>query len=151
MQPQQIIDAIVAQFDGVVPKGSWGETSLFYNPGRALPNGVYFCTIKQHDGPNDRASQLDRPGVFRLSIGLSRTTYEALFGARPQRPPKGGVVALPYDFAARNELAPHPVYSWMGWVQVLNPGAARFTELQPLLSEAYGLAVKKFQKKMSAP
>lgn len=151
MRPQQIIDAIVAQFDGVVPKGSWGETSLFYNPGRALPNGVYFCTIKQQDGPNDQASQLSRPGVFRLSIGLSRKTYEALFGVRPQRPPKGGVVDLPFDFAALDVLTPHPVYGWMGWVQVLNPGGAHFAELQPLLREAYGLAVKKFEKKISVP
>jgi predicted DNA-binding protein (MmcQ/YjbR family) len=35
----------------------------------------------------------------------------------------------------------------MGWVQVLNPGEAHFAELQPLLREAYGLAVKKFEKK----
>lgn len=108
--------ALLPWFGGVVPKGIWGETSLFYNPGQALANGVYFCNVKQHDGPNDRASQLDRPGVFRLSIGLSQETYEALFGTRPPRPPKGGVVGLPYDFAALNELTPHPVYGWMGWV-----------------------------------
>jgi hypothetical protein len=34
---------------------------------------------------------------------------------------------------------------------VLNPGGAHFAELQPLLHEAYGLAVKKFEKKISVP
>ena len=57
------------------------------------------------------------------------------------------VVALPNDFAALNELTPHPVYGWMGWVQVLNPSEARFAQLRPLLREAYALAVEKFQKK----
>jgi hypothetical protein len=31
MNSQKIIAAIVAQFDGVVPRGSWGETSLSYS------------------------------------------------------------------------------------------------------------------------
>ena len=60
------------------------------------------------------------------------------------------MVGLPYDFAALNELTPHPVYGWMGWVQTLNPSAARFAELQPLLREAYALAVKKFEQKIGA-
>ena len=59
------------------------------------------------------------------------------------------VVDLPYDFAALNELTPHPVYGWMGRVQALNPSEARFARLQPLLREAYALAVKKFEKKIS--
>jgi hypothetical protein len=59
------------------------------------------------------------------------------------------VVDLPFDFAALDVLTPHPVYGWMGWVQVLNPGEAHFAELQPLVREAYGLAVKKFEKKIS--
>ena len=47
MKPQQIIDAITAEFDGVIAKDSWGETSLFYNPDLALPNGIYFCIIQR--------------------------------------------------------------------------------------------------------
>jgi hypothetical protein len=47
VQPKNIVENIVTEFDGVIPKASWGETSLFYNPGQVLPNGVYFCTIKE--------------------------------------------------------------------------------------------------------
>lgn len=44
MTPEEIIQYIYNKLSGVVPKTSWGETSLFYNPGSVLPNGVYFCT-----------------------------------------------------------------------------------------------------------
>mgnify|MGYP000411843739 CR=1 FL=1 len=56
MQPKNIVEKITNEFSGVVPKASWGETSLFYNPGKLLPNGVYFCTIKEKNGDNDKAS-----------------------------------------------------------------------------------------------
>jgi Family of unknown function (DUF6194) len=133
---------------GVLPKSSWGETSLFYNPGQALPNGVYFCTIKSQDGENDRSSRLDRKGVFRLSIGISRPSYQGLFGDRPMRPAKGGVVCSSHNFAALNELMPHPIYAWMGWVQVLSPTQQRFAELVPLIVEAHTMAAAKFSLRL---
>ena len=125
MKPQAIIDDLCATLDGVVPKSSWGETALFYNPGRALPNGVYFCTFKERDGENDRASVLTRDGVFRVSIGVSPATDVERFGPRPARPAKGGVVNTGHDFAALDVLTPHPVYAWKGWVQILSPTASR--------------------------
>ncbi|MDY6883606.1 MAG: DUF6194 family protein [Pseudomonadota bacterium] len=149
MQPEDIIDEIVSLFDGVEPKASWGETSLFYNPGRALPNGVYFCTIKEKNGDNDKASKLDRLGVFRLSIGTNKETYERHFGPRPKRPAKGGIIDTGHDFAALNELMPHPIYGWMSWVQVLSPTRDTFDEVRPLLLEAHQSAVEKFNKKIA--
>ena len=147
MQPEQIITTIVNQFDGVVPKSSWGEISLFYNPGKLLPNGVYFCTIKEKNGDNDKASDLDRDGVFRLSIGISKTSFEKLFGSRPKRPAKGGIVDTGHDFAALNQVMPHPIYGWISWIQVLNPEESTIAELMPLIEEAYSTAVSKFIKK----
>ena len=141
---EDVVAALTARFPGIVPKASWGETSLFYNPGGVLPNGVYFCTVKDHDGANDTASDLDRPGVYRIALGLPRDRYEALFGARPSRPPKGGVVTTGHDFAAVDVLTPHPVYAWMGWVQVLSPSAATLTNLEPLFVEAYDAVVAKY-------
>jgi len=144
MKPQAIIDNLCATLDDVVPKASWGETALFYNPGRTLPNGVYFCTFKEHDGENDRASVLTRDGVFRVSIGVSHETYVARFGTRPARPAKGGVVNTGHDFAALDVLTPHPVYAWMGWVQILSPTASSYAEIRPLIEEAHRLAIAKF-------
>jgi hypothetical protein len=147
VSPEDVVSALTARFEGLAPKSTWGETSLFYNPGGALPNGVYFCTIKDHDGANDTASDLARPGVYRVALGLPRGRYELLFGTRPPRPPKGGVVDTGHDFAAVDVLTPHPVYAWMGWVQVLSPSAATFADLAPLFDEAYDAAVAKLGKR----
>ncbi|MCD9212337.1 DUF6194 family protein [Vibrio cholerae] len=147
MQVLDIIDLIETKFEGVIRKSSWGETSLFYNPGKRLPNGVYFCTIKEKNGANDKASSLDRDGVFRLSIGVSKGTYERLFGNRPKRPAKGEIIDTGHDFSALDTLMPHPIYGWMSWVQVLNPSDSTFNEILPLIVEAHKNAVEKFRKK----
>ncbi|AFY96957.1 DUF6194 family protein [Chamaesiphon minutus] len=147
MTPEEIIQYICNRLSGVVPKASWGETSLFYNPGYMLPNGVYFCTIKQHNGENDKASNLDREDVFRVAIGLTPKTYVRLFGRRPTRPGKGGIVATEHDFTELNELMPHPIYAWISWVQILSPSRDKFEEVFPLIEEAHQEAVKKFVKK----
>lgn len=149
VEPSDVIDAIVSDFPGLEPKPSWGETSLFYNPEGILPNGVYFATIKEKDGANDKASSLDRPGVFRLSFGLPPARYESLFGPRPTRPAKGGCVATGHDFTALDGLMPHPVYGWMGWVQVLSPSRRTFAEIQPLLSAAHEAAAKKYDRQIT--
>lgn len=147
MSPNQIIEQIVTKLPGVVPKSIWGETSLFYNPGQLLPNGVYFCTIKDHDGENDQASKLNREGVFRLAIGLGPRTYSKLFGATPPRPEKGGVVDTGHDFTQINELMPHPVYAWMCWAQILCPTVENFSSIFPIIEEAHQAAVIKFNKR----
>ena len=147
MQPENIVEKIVNDFDGVIPKSSWGETSLFYNPGKALPNGVYFCTIKEKNGDNDKSSELDRDGVFRLSIGITKETYEEKFGPKPKRPSKGCIIDTGHNFTELNRLMPHPIYGWMSWVQVLSPKEATFTDVLPLINEAYSNAVIKFNKK----
>jgi Family of unknown function (DUF6194) len=91
---------------------------------------------------------LNRDGVFRVAIGLSRQSYAHRFGDTPGRPAKGAVVATGDDFTALNMMMPHPIYAWMCWVQILNPTTARFNdELLPLLTEAHGLAVTKFAKR----
>ncbi|HFD31547.1 MAG TPA: hypothetical protein ENJ28_02375 [Gammaproteobacteria bacterium] len=143
MQPEEIIEKVAGKFDGVIPKSSWGETSLFYNSGKILPNGIYFCTIKEKDGDNDKSSNLDRDGVFRLSIGISKESYEKEFGERPKRPSKGGG----HNFTEVNVLMPHPIYGWMSWVKILNPQEETFEKILPLITEAHSNAVLKFNKK----
>jgi hypothetical protein len=139
-----IIERVGADFSGLLPKPSWGETSLFYNPGGLLPNGVYFCTVKHRDGANDRAANLNRPGVFRFSFGLPSEHYERLLGRRPPRPPKGCSVATGHDFTVTDTVMPHPVYAWMGWVQVLSPSERTWVDLQPWLHIAYRSAVGRY-------
>lgn len=149
MTPSDVIESIVSAYPGLEPSRSWGETSLFYNPDRLLPNGVYFATLKERDGANDTASELDRPGVFRLSFGLPTDRYEALYGPRPARPAKGGCVATGHDFTSIDELMPHPVYAWMGWVQVLSPSRTTLAAVQPLLSAAHGAAAQRYHRRLN--
>lgn len=148
MIPKTIITHITENFTGIVPKASWGETSLFYNPNNALPNGVYFCTIKEKNGDNDKASDLEREGVFRVSLGVGSDAYVELFGEKPKRPAKGGIVDTGHDFTAVDELMPHPIYGWMSWIQVLSPSEKTFADMQPMIQTAYDLAVAKFDKKV---
>lgn len=148
MDVDAVLAALLARHDGVVAVETWGETALFYNPGRALPRGVYFATVKRRDGANDRASRLDRPGVFRLSLGASRALFVARFGAPPARPPKGGAVVGPWDFTVLDECTPHPVYGWMSWVSILNPSAASFEALRPMAQAAHARAVAGFEKRL---
>lgn len=148
MTPDEVMAALVAAYPGLVPKETWGETSLFYNPGRVLASGTYFATVKEHDGENDRASELDRDGVFRVSFGLAPATYARLFGPRPPRPAKGQMVQTGHDFTAVDELTPHPVYAWMGWVQILSPAQPSWETLRPLLDEAHGKAKAAFDARI---
>lgn len=149
MDREAITRYLRESFAGIVPVAAWGETSFFYNPGKRLPRGVYFATIKERDGEHDQASALWRPEVFRLNIGISATTYRSLFGALPARPTAGGVIEGGHDFTTIDRLMPHPVYGWMGWISVLNPSIATFDSVKPLLIEAHGLAVRKFEKRVA--
>jgi hypothetical protein len=148
MEESTIAGYICENFPGIIATAAWGETSFFYNPGKALPRGVYFATLKAKDGDNDRASDLNRPSVFRLNIGVSKATYHRLFGPPPARPAAGGVVDTGHDFTALDTLLPHPVYGWMAWVSVLNPSPATFGLVKPLLVEAHALAMAKFGKRV---
>jgi len=147
MEANHIIERIETEFSGIVPKTSWGETSLFYNPDFLLPNGVYFCTVKEKNGDNDQASDLDREGIFRISFGISNESFVRLFGAKPKRPSKGGIVDTNHNFGKLDELMPHPIYGWMSWVQILNPSYSTFESIFPLIEEAHSRAVIKFKKK----
>ena len=77
--------------------------------------------------------------MFRLNIGVSKQTFQSLFGT--------GVVTLSdYDFTALDRIMPHPVYAAQHFQCVLNPGEATFQTVQPLLAEAYDIAARRHAK-----
>jgi Family of unknown function (DUF6194) len=145
-----IITTLCDTFGGVVVKPSWGETALFFNPDGKLPNGVYFCTFKAHDGAHDQASQLDREGVFRIAIGVTPSVYAAHFGVKPSRPHKGGVVDTGHDFSQLNQFTPHPIYAWMNWVQILSPSNEQLDSVFVFIEDAYQQAQKKYAQRIRA-
>jgi hypothetical protein len=117
-----------------------GDTFFFYDPQRNLdPTRRFpFATIVTKDYRDfDTASNLNRPDVFRLNIGVSRDAFRALFGHSPgEDDPKNPA----YDFAALDRLMPHPAYASQSWVCVLNPSPATFAAVKPLLAEAHSKA-----------
>ena len=100
MKPDEILKYCLEELEGSVLVESWGEKGIFYNPGHVLKRGVYILTVKEKDGDNDKGSKLDRPGVYRVNLGVRKGTFVKLFGAVPRRPGAGGVVEMDYDFSA---------------------------------------------------
>jgi len=137
LEPERVLGDLLELDSGLRLERYYGEQSMFYNPAGVAPLGTIFCSIKDHDGPNDKGSHLSRPGVYRFAFALPEHEYERRFGPRPRRPPKGERLELPgHDLTALDMLSPHPVYAWMRWVQILAPTPARFDELRPLLMES---------------
>lgn len=130
-----------------------GDTFFIYDPDRALePKHQFpFATIVTKDyGDFDRASNLNRPGVFRLNIGVGGETYRSLFGPHPSPPGAAGDVKAGHDFRALDRVLPHPVYAPQSWICVLNPSEETFQTVQPLLAEAYDQAVKRYTARRAA-
>jgi hypothetical protein len=136
------VDAMVGSEEAGSPEVAWGDTFFIYDPHRTLEGAKRFpfATIVTKDyGEFDNASNLDRPGVFRLNIGLSKETYTSLFDDNAE-----------HDFTTLDELMPHPVYGGNHWVCVLNPSEATFATLRPLLQEAYDRAVERYSRSNQA-
>ncbi|MEM7302033.1 MAG: DUF6194 family protein [Pseudomonadota bacterium] len=148
ISPDDVFEHITGTFAGVVPKSTWGETAFFYNPGMALKNGTYFATIKEKDGDNDRASNLDREGSWRLNMGVRKETFVSLFGPPPKRPGKGQIIEGPWDFAMSDQIMPHPVYGWMGWLAVISPTLSTWDQCKALIGDAHERAKATFEKRV---
>jgi hypothetical protein len=143
MDEASVTQYIKDTFTGIETTEAFGYTFFFYGPDRMMP----FATLGTKDDDYDRASNLNRPSVFRLNIGVSKETYRSLFGPQPSPPGISGVVDTGHDFAALDKLMPHPVYAPQSWVCVLNPTTETFQSVQPLLAEAYELAVSRHEKR----
>ena len=150
MDERAITEYISETFEGVeVVVGDEGlgagDTFFFYDPDRDLDPArrFPFATIVTKDyGDFDASSNLNRPGVFRLNIGVSPQTFRSLFG----QPGPSGSDPPSHDFAALDQLLPHPVYAPQSWVSVLNPTDETFQRLRPLLTEAYQIVAKRHPK-----
>ncbi len=137
--PEHISEYITSTFDGVevlvVPSGS----GTFFSLSDAhWPNFATLVTSDEYD----QFSDLSRPGVYRLNIGLTRKTFESRFSTDAQ-----------HDYTAIDRLMPHPEYSRQRWASVLNPSPITFEQVvKPLLREAYELEQARMERrKRGAP
>lgn len=140
------VEAVSASRESGAPEVAWGDTFFIYDPDHRLIGAQRFpfATIvtKDYDG-FDHASNLNRPGVFRVNVGVSSGTFDAMFGTA--RAPGAG-----YDFAALDTLLPHPVYAPQHWVSILNPSLDTFMNVvRPLLVEAYEMASARYRRRFA--
>ncbi|GHO81640.1 hypothetical protein KSD_94110 [Ktedonobacter sp. SOSP1-85] len=156
MNESEISQYIIGTFEGVDVVVASGDSFFFYNPDSNVPpdHRFPFVTLVTSD-INDQFSNLNRPSVFRLNIGISKQTFRSLFG-EPSYPSGRDSAAISgenssdYDFTALDQIMPHPVYGRMLWVCVLNPSEETFeTKVRQLLAEAYDLAVSKYKRRVA--
>ncbi|MEV5708440.1 DUF6194 family protein [Actinoallomurus sp. NPDC052274] len=143
--------AVTAGEDTGAPEAAWGDTFISYDPhgDASADRWQPFATIviKDYEG-FDTASDLNRPGVFRLNIAVGRKRFEELLGYPPAAAAehRAGV-----DFTVADRLLPHPAYAVQGWVCVLNPGEATAPLARTLLEEARDRAAERLERTRPNP
>lgn len=136
MDESAVMDYIMKTFPDVETLKAYGYDMFFYRTDRVLS----FATMISSDYDYDRISNLDRPGVFRLNIGVSKQTFQSLFGTEK-------VDINSYDFTALDVIMPHPEYAQQHYICVLSPSDATFEKIRPLLAEAYEIAARRYQSR----
>ena len=136
MNESSVADYITKTFPGVETSTNFGYIFFFYGSDHKLP----FATLASSDNDYDRISNLDRPGVFRLNIGVSKQTFQSLFGTVK-------VDVSSYDFTILDVIMPHPDYAQQYFICVLSPSEATFERIRALLAEAYDIAVRRTKRR----
>ena len=147
-EPEAILADLLGLDPGLRRNAYYGERSIFYNPRGRAPLGTIVASIKDRDGPNDKSANLSRPAVYRFAFQLGEDDFVDRFGRVPPRPAKGRAVDLAgFDLTRLGELAPHPVYAWMRWVQILSPTPEQYEALKPLLLDSLDRVKAKWRKR----
>jgi hypothetical protein len=133
MNELAVSEYILKTFPKVETTNAYGYDMFFYSSDRKLS----FATIISSDYDYDHISNLSRPGVFRLNIGVSKQTFQLLFGTDE-------INVNDYDFTALDVIMPHPEYAQYHFICVLSPSEETFEKIRSLLAEAYDIAAKRY-------
>ncbi len=138
MDEVAVLDYIKTEFADVELLMADGNAFIYYSPEHTIPDKTFpWATLVTND-LYDKYSDLDRPGVYRLNVGVGKTRFEQLF-------PQPGE---PWDYKLQNRLMPHPEYGHLNWVCIVSPSKEQFdTAVAPLLKEAYETAVRNYERK----
>ena len=131
-----ITSFITSTFENVETTVNMGYTFFFYRDDHMHA----FATIASTGNEYERISNLDRPGVYRLNIGVSRETFRSLFGTKK-------INVSDYDFTALDTIMPNPDYSSQFFLCVLSPSEATFEKIRLMLAEAYDIAMKRYNRR----
>jgi hypothetical protein len=133
MNESTVIDYIMKTFPKVETTTAYGYNMFFYRSDRKLS----FATLIASDYEYDHISNLNRPGRYRLNIGVSKQTFQSLFGTEE-------VNVNDYDFTALDVILPHPEYAQFHFICVLSPSEETFEKIRPLLAEAHDIAARRY-------
>lgn len=137
MDQDAITRHILTAFPNVETTNAFGYDFFFYGSERMMP----FATLASQDSDHDSVSNLNRPSVYRLNIGVRKETFRAMFGHPTAKELSGR------DFTTLDEFMPHPEYAAQSWLCVLNPAERTLDETKELLAEAHELARERKQRK----
>jgi hypothetical protein len=109
-------DAVVARID----------SAAFYSlDEKHWPNFATVVWTDEHD--IGAPSNLARPGVYRVNVGVDRQAFQRLVGS----------ITDP-DYAVFDRFVPHPVYAKQRWISIVNPTHETVrASLMPLIAEAH--------------
>ena len=131
---QSDLEAFLADLSNVQRSENFGYTFFFVGDDHRLP----FTTIASSDNEYDKVSHLDRQGVFRVNIGVSKATFDALLGSSASQD---------IDYAALNVFLPHPDYARQHFVCILNPSGENAETTKRLVLEAHSISDARRQRK----
>jgi hypothetical protein len=131
--PAAITAYITDRFEGVDVVEALDATFFSVDAEKHWPNFATIVTTDVHDQGSGNSSDLSRPGVFRLNIGVGKDTFQRLVG--DQRDP---------DYTVLDQVIPHPVYAKQRWISILSPSTETFESIiKPLLDEAYARVTRR--------
>jgi len=130
---QTEVEAFVAGMENVQREENFGYVFFFVGDDHRLS----FVTVANSDNEWDNVSNLNREGVFRVNIGISRETFRNLIPISKDEP---------IDYSALNTFLPHPEYAKQNFVCILNPSGENIERTKNLIAEAHSIAAKRYRR-----
>lgn len=134
---QTDVEAFLTGLPDVQREENFGYSFFFVGEDHRLP----FVTIANSDNEYDSVSNLNREGVFRVNIGVSRETFDELIGSF-------AVAGL--DFTVLNTFLPHPDYWKQNFICILSPAGDKVEATKGLIEEAHSIAAVRAGRKAKA-
>jgi hypothetical protein len=131
---QSQVETFIESLENVQQTENFGYKFYFVGDDHMLP----FTTIANTDNDYDSVSNLNREGIFRINIGVSRATFDSLI-------PKS--TSEPIDYTTLNKILPHPDYAKQNFLCILNPTGDNIEKTKQLIQEAHTIATTRYQRK----
>lgn len=130
---QHELEVFIVALANVQRDDSYGYALYFVG----ADHRVSFVSLATADNEYDRVSNLDREGVYRVNIGVTRRTFAARFGDAPTDE---------IDYAALNVFMPHPHYAKQNFICILNPAGENAALTKAYIREAHAFAARRTQR-----